>query len=244
MKMHRGSGSLSKGIVYYTDNRLDEKIADAVRRQLLKIGLPIISVSLKPIDFGRNIVLPLGRGDLTMFRQILTGLVCSDSDIVFLCEHDNLYHPSHFEFTPEDDRAYYNTNAWNIYCGNGGWKGWNPDGRKCLYHNSKRVSQLCAKRTVLVNHYTEKVNLVMRDGFSYRTISYEPGCRAGELSRIGTVDRVSAFPNIDIKHGKNRTMIRWDKSQFRNKKYTEPWIESTIDRLEGWDTSLLERLVA
>lgn len=248
--MHHGSGSLTKGIVYYTDNRIDDSVALAVRRQLSSIVLPVVSVSLKPIDFGKNIVLPLERSDLTMFRQILTGLINSDADIIFLCEHDNLYHPSHFEFTPEDDRVYYNTNVWNIYSGTSRWRRnreileWSPDGKKCLYHNSKRVSQLCARRDVLIKHYTEKVNLVMRNGFSFKTISYEPGCRTGEMSKIDTVDRISEYPNLDIKHGNNRTKIRWDKSQFRNKKYTVEWIESTIDKITGWDTDMLEELVA
>ncbi|MBU2051242.1 MAG: glycosyltransferase, partial [Gammaproteobacteria bacterium] len=52
----------TKGIVYYTDNRLDPEIMAACQRQISKSGLPIVSVSLKPIDFGENIVLDLERG--------------------------------------------------------------------------------------------------------------------------------------------------------------------------------------
>ena len=66
---------MTKGIIYYTDNRADERINQRVRNQLLSIGLPITSVSLQPVpNFGRNIVLPLERGMLTMFTQILTAL--------------------------------------------------------------------------------------------------------------------------------------------------------------------------
>ncbi len=47
------------------------------------MNLPIISVSLQPIDFGKNIVLPLERGYLTMFSQQLAGIEASEADILF-----------------------------------------------------------------------------------------------------------------------------------------------------------------
>ena len=67
-----------KGIIYYTDNRLQLKIAHACQKQLKKMGLPIVSASLKPMVFGdKNIHLPLERGSLTMFKQILAALEAS-----------------------------------------------------------------------------------------------------------------------------------------------------------------------
>ena len=47
------------GVVYYTDNQLDQTIAEKCQKQLLKcIGNhKLISVSLKPMTFGENIVL-------------------------------------------------------------------------------------------------------------------------------------------------------------------------------------------
>ena len=70
------STKFSKGILYYTDNCLDEKIMAACQKQLMKSvnGNRIISVSLQPMQFGDNIHLPLERGYLTMFKQILEGL--------------------------------------------------------------------------------------------------------------------------------------------------------------------------
>ena len=85
---------VEKGILYYTDNVLDEGLAETVRDHIKKVGLSIVSVSLKPIDFGKNIVFDGERGYLTMFKQILTGLKAHDSKYIFMCEHDVLYHPS------------------------------------------------------------------------------------------------------------------------------------------------------
>ncbi len=103
-----------KSIIYYTDNRLEEPMFSVVQKQILKAGLPIVSVSLKPIGFGQNIVLDLKPGITTLNKQILTGLQASTADYVFFCEHDVLYHPSHFDFTPSNDTiSYYNTNVWS-----------------------------------------------------------------------------------------------------------------------------------
>ena len=50
-----------------------------------------------------------------MFKQILAGLEALDTDIVFFCEHDVLYYPSHFDFRPlKKDVIYYNTNVWKV----------------------------------------------------------------------------------------------------------------------------------
>ena len=48
---------MTKSIIYYTDNNIDDEILLRVQSQLVKSGLPIVSVSLRPINFGENIVL-------------------------------------------------------------------------------------------------------------------------------------------------------------------------------------------
>jgi glycosyltransferase involved in cell wall biosynthesis len=87
---------LSKGIIYYTDNQLNLKLAHDVQWQLADISyhrkMPIISASLKPMDFGKNIVVKGERGYLTMAKQILAALEASTADIIYFCEHDVLYH--------------------------------------------------------------------------------------------------------------------------------------------------------
>ena len=104
-----------KKILYYTDNNIDSDIQQKCIKQLLKANIPIVSVSWKPMDLGTNIVVGEGhpRSDETIFWQITTGAMECLNDIVYLAEHDVLYHPSHFDFVPKKKGVlYYNTNRY------------------------------------------------------------------------------------------------------------------------------------
>lgn len=217
-------------IVYYTDNRLDERVSTAVQSQLNSINAEIISVSLKPICFGKNIVLNYERGYLTMFRQILAGIEASQSEIIFFAEHDVLYSPSHFEFRPPDrTKIWYNLNVWQLR---------STDGH-LVYWDAKRTSQLCAYRDVLLEHYRKRVERVEKDGFS-RRIGFEPAShhRPERIDDLESDTWKSAFPNVDIKHGQNLTEARWSTDQFRSKRSCKNWAET--DSLDGWDLQLLK----
>ena len=88
---------MTKGIIYYTDNQLREPIFSIVQELISLSGLPITSVSLLPLDFGDNFVLSLKPGYITMIKQIIKALEQSKADLVYFCEHDVLYPPSHFD---------------------------------------------------------------------------------------------------------------------------------------------------
>ena len=79
---------MTKGIVYYTNNVLDEKIFLACQAQLKRCmeiwKFPIISVSQKPINFGKNYVMDLQSSVRSMFIQILKGIKECKTDIIFL----------------------------------------------------------------------------------------------------------------------------------------------------------------
>lgn len=215
---------ITKGIVYYTDNKIDEKIFLACQKQIKKSQLPIVSCSLKPIDFGKNIVLPLERGYLTMFKQILIALENSESDVIFFCEHDVLYHPSHFDFVPpEKDKYYYNINVWKVRMSDG----------HGLHYDCQQLSGLCAYRDLLLEHYRKRVELVEDDGFS-RAMGFEPGTHGREerVDDYKAESWKSEFPIIDLRHDGNLTKSRWKKEEFRNQRYTAGWIEQ--DNIPGW----------
>ncbi|KKT37762.1 MAG: hypothetical protein UW26_C0025G0001, partial [Candidatus Collierbacteria bacterium GW2011_GWF1_44_12] len=60
-------------VLYYTSNREDEKFETRIRKNLLKNcgDLPIVSVSQKPIDLGRNICVGVHENSYTSeFMQI------------------------------------------------------------------------------------------------------------------------------------------------------------------------------
>jgi len=228
--------SNSKGILYYTDNKLDSKIMKICQDQI-KVGAKqnkIVSVSLKKIGFGTSqITLPLERGYLTMAKQILAGLKSLDTDIVFFCEHDILYHHSHFEFIPpKKDVFYYNDNVWFLRLKDG----------HTLHYDANQLSGLCAYREPLIKHYEERVALIEKEGFS-RRIGFEPMThnRIEWKNKYGYESWKSRFPNVDIKHSTNLTNARWNKDQFRNKKFTKGWKEGEDWKIPGWDD--LDKLI-
>lgn len=215
---------VSKGAIFYTDNQLDEKIAKPVRDQLLKAtkekNVSIVSSSLKKMDFGvKNVRFPsLKRGFLTMCKQIIGALENSKADYVFFCEHDVLYHPSHFDFIPSDkDTFYYNQNVWMLRM---------PDGH-ALHYDVNQLSGLCVYRDAAIIHFKERYELIEKEGFS-RRIGFEPFTH-GRIQwknqfKLGTWK--SEAPNIDIKYGANATGQRWRKDQYRNQQLLINWTES------------------
>lgn len=223
--------SLKRGMVYYTDNRPDENILSTIRLNLKKCsescGAEIVSTSLSPIDLGRNIVLNLERGYLTMFKQILAGIEASSADILFMCEHDVLYHPCHFEFSPpRKDIFYYNENVRKLRFETG----------QTLFYYTKQTSGLCAYRELLLNHYRERVRRVSIEGFT-RNMGFEPGTHSPPrgVDHFKAEAWFSKFPNIDIRHDKNLTKNRWDASEFRSKKACQGWLLiGPDDEVPGW----------
>ena len=213
------------GIVYYTDNLLDKKIMKACQKRIKKSGLPIVSVTLKPLDFGdENIVLPLERGYLTMFKQILAGLEELDTDVAFLCEHDVLYHQTHFKFRPPQKNIYYyNMNIWQLRVSDG----------HAVYFDAKRLSQLCGDRKFLIEHFKKRIELIEKLGFS-RRMGFEPGThnRPERVDDFKAEGFRSEFPNVDVKHNKNLTSARWHQSEFRSQKNCQNWQEA--DEIYGW----------
>jgi hypothetical protein len=236
---------LSKGIIFFTDNELDLKIAHRVQSNLKAIAkekkIPIVSSSLKKMDFGdKNIYFPTRkRGILTMFTQIMSALQHSKCDIVYFCEHDVLYHPSHFDFIPPtDDAYYYNTNVWKL---------WLEDDIAIRVKTSMQVSGLAGYRDLLCGHYQRRVAKILErqkdilaaggeivnDGFS-RHMGYEPG---GHMDPRGVDDYPmrtweSEWPNVDIRHSANFTVGRRHPEEFHDQRWAEGWTEST--EIPGW----------
>jgi glycosyltransferase involved in cell wall biosynthesis len=222
----------SKGIIFYTDNQLKIKIADAVRKNLAKSselkGIPIISSSLKKMTFGdKNIHFPsLKRGYLTMFKQILGALENSTSDIIFFCEHDVLYHPSHFDFTPpEPDTFYYNQNVWFLRASDG----------HAMHFDVNQLSGLCVYREAAITHFKERIEYIEKNGFPRSKMGFEPFTHHRipwqNQFKLGTWK--SEYPNIDIKHGENATGERWEKAEYRNQQLLINWQE-TDSEIPGW----------
>jgi len=220
-------GNLTKGLVYYTDNRCEERVIRVVRNQLAKIAkdkYPIVSVSQYPIDFGKNIVIDEERSYLTMFKQILMGIEALDTDIVFLVEHDVIYHAEHFEFVPpKKDIYYYNEHTWKVDAGSG----------QSLFYHTKQTSGCCAYRELLLKHYRTRVERIEKEGFTRRM-----GFEAGTHSYPRGVDNYKAkmywteHPNVDVRHKTNLTESRFKKEQFKSERSIRGW--TLADEIPYW----------
>lgn len=227
----------TKGIIYYTDNRLGEPIFSLVQKFISKANLPIVSVSLKPIDFGRNFVLNLSPGFITMTMQITKALEEQNTDYVFFCEHDVLYPLSHFDFTPKsDDIFYYNANIWR-------WK--YPDNLVVTYDRLISLSSLCVNRKFALDHYKRRLakikemgweNDTRREPLWARLWGYEPGTK--RTGRGGFSDDTfetwkSSEPIIDIRHGRTFSQSKVTLDSFIHK--PENFQQVTLDKIQGWN---------
>jgi hypothetical protein len=117
-------------IIYYTSNKEDPKFEERVRENLLKVcgSLPIISVSQKPINLGRNICVgDVGVSGFNMFRQVEIACKEADTPYVISAEADCLYPPDYFTFIPPRlDVPYRNSNLYVM-----------PDKRDFFFHKKE-----------------------------------------------------------------------------------------------------------
>jgi hypothetical protein len=97
-------------IIYYTSNREEESFEAKIKQKLLAVskGIPIVSVSYKPIDLGKNIC--VGEhypSNTNLFKQILIGCREAKTPFVINAEADFLYPPEYFTFRPTDKNTIY-----------------------------------------------------------------------------------------------------------------------------------------
>ena len=110
--------ALNKTILYYTSNQENQKFEKWMMGIISENsgGLPIVSVSQKPIDFGKNICVgDVGCSSFNMWRQILIGLKEIKTEYVIFTEADCLYPPEYFDFDPPDGNFYRYNNVWIVF---------------------------------------------------------------------------------------------------------------------------------
>jgi len=228
---------MTKGIIYYTDNKLGEPIFSIVQKQILNSNLPIVSVSLSPINFGKNFVLDLPPGYIAMISQITKALEEIHTDYVFFCEHDVLYPVSHFYFTPpRDDIFYYNASVWR----------WDyPNDRAINYDRLISLSGLCANRKLTLDHYKRRLMEIKKNNYQTngrrepywaRNWGYEPGTKKkvrGGFSDEDFDTWKSEFPIIDIRHKGTYSPPKTTLGGFKH--LPTNWKEITLDKIPGWN---------
>jgi hypothetical protein len=99
-------------VIYYTANREDERFEKVIRAVIVRAsgGLPIISVSQQPLDFGRNLCVgEVGISNQNAHRQFQIGCQAATTEFVHAAESDTLYPPEYFQFIPEEAQSAYRT---------------------------------------------------------------------------------------------------------------------------------------
>jgi len=226
-----------RSLIYYTDNRLRNSIYYVAQKYILEAGLPIISASLKSIDFGENEVIEGERSYPTIVKQIISCLKRSKTKYVFFCEHDVLYHKSHFDFTPiRDDIFYYNKNVWR-------W--WYGSDKAIRYDRMLPLSCLCANREFVLDHYRRRQKMIKELGWSEirsreprwaRLIGYEPGTKKKKRGGFSDDDFdtwSSEYPVIDIRHKRTFSSPKIHLKDFKHK--PKWWEEIPIEEIPGWN---------
>lgn len=108
-------------VVYYTANTISGHFARNTQKQLLEaIGdLPLISVSKKPMDLGRNICVgDTPRSHFNIYRQALTGAKAAKTKFIAMAEDDVLYSANHFRHRSSPGKFAYNLCCWSLYTWN------------------------------------------------------------------------------------------------------------------------------
>ena len=217
----------TKGIIYYTDNRINFRLAHMCRSQMKQSGLSVTSASLKPMHFGTNVCISMQRGYVAYHKQILAALEASNAEIVYFCEHDTYYHPSHFDFTPpKKDVYYYDLNWWRVRTSDG----------FAIHYETDQVNLICGYRETLLKHYKEKMRRIEKDGFDM-AMGFEPGCnsRKEKIDDLPAERYRAAYPSLDLRYGGNLTKSRWKQSDFRNQRSCSGWLESDLAHIPGWE---------
>jgi hypothetical protein len=218
----------SKGILYFTDNTLPLKLARNVQSRIRRIavdkGLELVSSTRKPMhNMGRNVVVDAPRGYETMFKQILVGLQNMTCEIVFMAEHDVLYPPEHFDFTPPDRKFYYDQNWYKVHS-DGLVVSWDAD----------QVSGLCAYRDELIKYYQYRLDTFDKATFDRK---FEP------FSGEGSASWKAAVPHIDIRHNRNLTYNKRELRHFRKKETAVNFEQTTIENIPGWDAAEIRQVL-
>lgn len=221
-----------KTILYLTDNALGEPLASRVREILVReaAGIPIVSVSQKPVDLGVNICVgTIGRSWLSLYKQLYAGLCAITTRVVGIAEHDCLYTWEHLSWLPPlEDIFYYNQHHWLAQCGT---KHPELNGSYTYWPHRYALSQLVCGTQILKDGVKERIDLLengwaIRRGIPGATEFGVADAKAIEWARtIATSGEATqlqsllskhlthwksapfrtGLPNIDIRHGGNFT---------------------------------------
>lgn len=221
-------------VIYITDNNLDERIDVLCKKNILEsIGdLPLISVSQKPIDFGRNICVgKLPRSSLSINIQIMKALEIIETEYIAIAEHDCLYTNEHFSFTPSNkDVFYYNENVWVLQVYSKDFSQYN--GMFSFFKHRKANSQVVCGTEIMKKAVADKIEMMSDPAWLRKypsgrigeagAMDYNHAMRLAKgdsvthirkkleiyITKYKSENWITKIPNIDIHHSNNLTKNR------------------------------------
>lgn len=205
-----------KTIIYLTDNSLDPQIAGLCRRHLLEVAgdNPIVSVSQRPIDLGRNVCVgEIGRSWLSLYRQLAAGCEAAEMEWVMVAEHDCLYTPEHLAYQPADPGVFwYNDNRWLVQ-----QDGNHPElnGMYSRWPGALALSQLICRRDLLAECVRERLALLEGGGSPKLLGRAEPGVLTERAAKDAQRYAASGRPVWLRQYFENLT--HWEHRTFRTK---------------------------
>lgn len=104
--------------IFLTVNKVPEQWAQFQKETLLKAldGYPVITMSMKPLDWGTNVLQDGEISASNVYRQLLRGAKLATTKYIAVAEDDALYPREHFHsFRPKDDEFGYNFSRWGIF---------------------------------------------------------------------------------------------------------------------------------
>lgn len=181
-------------VIYYTANKISDYFFQNTKKQLLLTaqGMPIISVSQKPMDLGKNICMgDIGYNSLNIYKQVLVGAKSAKTKYIAMAEDDVLYSPEHFAYIPQTETFTYNMNVETIYT-------WNKN--QCfIYKNRRALHSLICGRELFITAMEERFSKYP-DAADKPDWWSEPGKSAYErrlgVKRYGSIQMSSKIPNI------------------------------------------------
>ena len=159
----------NRTIVYYTANTEKESFEKKVVENILQKsnGLPIISVSQKPMDFGKNICVgKLEQNYQNAFKQALIGCEKAETEFVVMCESDCLYPEGYFDFIPtKKDVVYTYDNVWLM---------WDRENRTRFYKHGTTAGSIMLSRELYIKLMTDGMSGFKNKNLKWETFTGKP----------------------------------------------------------------------
>jgi hypothetical protein len=104
-------------VLFLTVNELPAAWAEYQKQVLLAAvdDTPIITLSMKPLDWGINVLQDKPRSLSNIYWQMLRGAKMATTPFIGIAEDDTLYHKEHFSVRPALDEFGYNMCHWSLF---------------------------------------------------------------------------------------------------------------------------------